>query len=409
MQRMLVLRVCLWWLPFALMGCVDPWVTALPTPAAIHTSAPNLSTDYAGRAVLSWQRKAQETTVLEYAVLTEGVWSKPTEVARGTNWFVNWADIPAVQPINDKFWVAHYLQKTPGGKYAYDVQLRLSTDGGRTWRDAGRPHTDDTLSEHGFVSMFPDGDRLGLVWLDGRESKPPQDSSAHHSSHGAMTLRSAHLDSQGRLHNEQLVDARVCDCCPTAASWTASGPLVVYRDRSAGEIRDIASSRLQPQGWTEPQPVSVDGWHTAGCPVNGPALAVQQKDVAVLWYSGAERPSKVFLARSADGGATYGRKLKVNKQEPLGRVTMVMHPDRSLVLLWLQEDAPEQAWLVARYVSADNELGEIKKIVRVSPERFSGFPKLINADSKTVLAWTHVASEGLQVRTLIIDEKALKQ
>lgn len=409
MQRMLVLRAWLCWLPFALMGCEDPWVTPLPTPAAIHTSAPNLSTDDAGHVVLSWQRKEQETTVLEYAVLTEGGWSKPVEVARGKNWFVNWADIPAVQPVNDKFWAAHYLQKTLGGKYAYAVQLRLSTDGGKTWSDAGSPHTDNTLSEHGFVSMFPDGDHLGLVWLDGRETKPPQDSSAHHSSHGAMTLRSAHLDSEGRLLNEHLVDARVCDCCQTAASRTTSGPLVVYRDRSAEEIRDIASSRLQPQGWTEPQPVSVDGWHTAGCPVNGPALAVQQNDVAVLWYSGAERPPQVFLARSVDGGATYGRKLKVNTQEPLGRVTMVMYPDRSLVLLWLQEDAPGQAWLVARHVSADNELGAIKRIVKVSPERLSGFPKLINADAKTVLAWTHVANEGLQVRTLIVDEKALKQ
>ena len=87
-------------------------------------------------------------------MFVEGTWSEPVEVARGEDWFVNWADIPAVQPVTESFWAAHYLERTPGGKYAYDVRMRLSDDGGKNWRDAGSPHQDGTFTEHGFVSSM---------------------------------------------------------------------------------------------------------------------------------------------------------------------------------------------------------------------------------------------------------------
>ena len=120
-----------------LSGCADDPVTPLASPAGANSSGPNASVTTSGLPVLSWQRKQQDTTILEYSVLTEEGWSKPVEVARGTDWFVNWADIPAVQQVTDAFWAAHYLQRTPGGKYAYDVRLRISNDGGKNWRDAG--------------------------------------------------------------------------------------------------------------------------------------------------------------------------------------------------------------------------------------------------------------------------------
>ena len=116
----------------------------IDSPARADSATPNLTVDHRGRALLSWQRKRQQGTVLEYSVLSAGVWSKPIEVARGEDWFVNWADFPVVQAVNDTFWAAHYLQRTPGGKYAYDIQMRISNDGGRSWYDAGRPHDDGT-------------------------------------------------------------------------------------------------------------------------------------------------------------------------------------------------------------------------------------------------------------------------
>ena len=264
---------------------------------------------------MSWQRKQQDTTILEYSVLTEEGWSKPVEVARGTDWFVNWADIPAVQQVTDAFWAAHYLQRTPGGKYAYDVRLRISNDGGKNWRDAGSPHQDGTFTEHGFVSLYNQDERLGIIWLDGRETSLPDSSEGRHGghgSHGGMTLRAAVMDAQGQYTERQQVDALVCDCCQTAAVMTLDGPLVIYRDRTETERRDIASSRRLHGDWTVSQPVGVDGWQINGCPVNGPALVARENDVAALWFSGANGQSQIFLSRSTNGGETFDSKLKVN-------------------------------------------------------------------------------------------------
>ena len=95
------------------------------------------------------------------------------------------------------------------------------------------PHTDGINAEHGFVSLLPTPEgKTFAVWLDGRHTKKEEIN--------AMTLRSAEIDKDGKLSNEVELDGRVCDCCQTGATWTKKGPIVVYRDRSEDEIRDIA-------------------------------------------------------------------------------------------------------------------------------------------------------------------------
>ena len=76
----------------------------------------------------------------------------------------------------------------------------------------------------------------------------------------------------GVAENEEELDARVCDCCQTAAVATQRGLLVAYRDRGPDEVRDISVVRFESGRWTEPHPLHSDGWKIAGCPVNGPAM-----------------------------------------------------------------------------------------------------------------------------------------
>lgn len=394
-----------------LSACADDPVTPLASPAGANSSSPNVSVTNGGLPVFSWQRRQQDTTILEYSVLSEEGWSKPVEVARGTDWFVNWADIPAVQQVTDGFWAAHYLQRTPGGKYAYDVRLRISNDGGKSWRDGASPHQDGTLTEHGFVSLYAYDERLGIVWLDGRETQAPEGSGAHHGSHsghGGMTLRAAVMDAQGQFTDRQQIDALVCDCCQTAAVMTLDGPLVIYRDRTQTEQRDIASSRWLGGDWTLPQPVGVDGWQINGCPVNGPVLVARENDVAALWFSGANGQSQIFLSRSTNGGETFESKLKVNNERALGRVTALMYPDRSLLLAWMRENANGSAHIVGRFVNSNNELGKIVELVEVSPKRASGFPKLLRSSFGPILAWTDQSGVAPKIRTLIVNDSALR-
>ena len=55
-----------------------------------------------------------------------------------------------------------------------------------------------------------------------------------------MTIRTATLDMNGNLTREAELDSRVYDRCQTGGAITASGPIIVYRDRTEEEMRDMS-------------------------------------------------------------------------------------------------------------------------------------------------------------------------
>ncbi len=210
-------------------------VREVAPPAGEGSGQSFLSVGRGGRVYLSWiDRLAEKRVALRFAVREGAGWSAPQTVAEGENWFVNWADFPSVVGLADGSLAAHWLVRNGPGTYAFDVRLARSFDGGRTWGEAVTPHRDGTQTEHGFVSMFAAaGEKLGAVWLDGREMKPAGSAGGH--AHGEMTLRHATLARDGGLADEEVLDARVCECCQTSAALTSEGVVVVYRDRLEGE------------------------------------------------------------------------------------------------------------------------------------------------------------------------------
>src|SRR5262249_15132762 len=157
---------------------------------------------------------------------------------------------------------------------AYDIKMTWSKDNGATWSAPASPHHDGTTTQHGFATLFPmRGGGLGAVWLDGRATADPENDN--------MSVRFAAFDAGRRQLADTLVDERACECCPTSVAVTDEGPVAVYRDRSAAEIRDIAASRLVNGAWTPPAIVHADDWHIEACPVNGPAASADGRTVAV--------------------------------------------------------------------------------------------------------------------------------
>ena len=113
---------------------------------------------------------------------------------------------------------------------------------------------------------------MDLVWLDGRAfaGAPPAMETA---------LYSRAIGAEGPIGPEVAVDVRVCDCCQTDVATTEDGPVLVYRDRSPEEIRDIRVARLEDGRWTPGPLVHEDGWETGACPINGPAVAAREPDL----------------------------------------------------------------------------------------------------------------------------------
>jgi len=353
---------------------------------------PNLYATPDGRVVMSWfERLPEEEWALKVAERANGVWSAAATVVERREFFVNWADFPAVSETSDGVWVVHWLEKVSAETFAYHVVASRSEDKGQTWSEPITVHEDRSPTEHGFVShaSLPDGE-VQLIWLDGQHTSGV----AHE---GAMSLRSATLGADGAMHSEQLVDERICDCCQTAMIRLEDGTLVTaYRDRSEEEIRDIAVRRFAEGEWSEPVHVGDDNWHITACPVNGPSLSSNGGTVAIIWFSAPEGDSRVRVAFSEDGGAAFGEPVRIDGGTPLGRVDGEFLSDGSFLAVWL-EVAGEDAEIRARQVYPSGEMGDFWTVAATSRVRPSGFPRVVALPGELLFAWT-VAGDGGGVR-----------
>lgn len=354
----------------------------LDPPAAPGALAPEVTTD--GETVrLSWLEPVDGGNRLRTAMLEPGAtaWSPAHTVIETPDAFANWADRPAVVRGGDGTEVAHWLGKLGDDTYAYGVHLLARK--GSEWVEQGLLHDDESPAEHGFVSWLPTDDGLRAFWLDGRATVGE--------SPGPMQLRTTMVVA-GRPGPSTLLDERVCDCCVLDSALTPSGAVVVYRNRDEGEIRDISVVRQQGAGWSEPALLAVDGWVIPGCPVNGPAIAVDDNHLAVVWFTAANDRAAVRLAFSRDDGATWTAPIDVDLDHPLGRLDLVL-ADGDAYVGWLDAADDTAVYRVQRF-SPDGASGPVRDLVTTTPSRRSGVPRLVRRQDDLMLVWVEDSEES---------------
>jgi hypothetical protein len=379
----------------------SPAIDPLASPAGSNSAQPQLSSSDRG-LILSWIEKDGATASLRFAERTPSGWSAPRTVASGTDWFVNWADVPSVIRLGNGAIVGHWLQKSGSDTYAYDVRLAYSQDDGKTWSRSFTPHSDGTKTEHGFASLFQmPGAGLGLVWLDGRAMKAGSGHAGHGAASGSMSLRFASFDGRWQRTSEGAVDLRVCECCPTSAAVTSEGPIAAFRGRTTDETRDIHVSRLDKGKWTEPKPVHRDGWKINACPVNGPMLSARGRDVAVAWFTTQEDQGRAFAAFSQDAGRTFAAPIRLDDGGTLGRVDVELLPDGSAVASWI-ELTGQRAQFRVRRVNRSGALSPATTVSNLAGGRASGYPRMASNGDDLVFAWTETAEGGTRVRTAVM-------
>lgn len=345
---------------------------------------------------LSWIEQKKDSSFLKFSTLTNQKWSPPKVIAAGTNWFVNWADYPTISADGSGNVVAHYLPKSGEGTYAYDVQLVHSSDNGSSWRAPYILHDDGKQAEHGFVTILPYNNNFFVTWLDGRNTEMSDHGSDEHmSSGGAMTLRAAIIDTEGNKLNEWELDDRVCDCCQTTAAITDDGPVVIYRDRSDKEVRDISIVRLMDSTWTQPQPIYNDNWKIAGCPVNGPRADAIGNTMAVAWFSAPEGNAQVKVIFSEDGGASFKEPIRINSAKTAGRVDVVMLDEETAVVSFM-----EGAYIQAVKVHIDGTKEQPVLVSTSSEARASGFPQMTKSGNRLIFAWTDNKEKTIKTAVL---------
>jgi len=378
-------------------------VRAVAFPGAPGSAQPRLTADVDGTPVLSWLEPAGDGVALRYARFESQDFAAPREVTRGEDLFVNWADLPSVQPITADVWTAHWLRLKPDSPGAYHVATAVSADGGRTFRAPVQLNDDDADAEHGFVQLFAWDGGFGAFWLDGRQlaewSFDKPDALL------GTSLRVARLDYSGAVVAREIVDELVCDCCQPDMVMLPSGPVVAYRDRTPEEIRDIVVRRHAGGAWQEPVGVGDDQWRIEGCPVNGPQIAAAGERVAVAWFTAPEGRPRVRFATSNDGAQTFGPAVDIDAAGSFGQVGLVQDEDGTAIVTWWRAAAGGGLELALRTVGADAALGKVLVLAHSREAQPVDVPQVIAAGTGLLVAWTGLDDPGA-VHTLFIDDRA---
>lgn len=367
-------------------------VVEIAAPAAPNAAQPFVSPSKDG-VLLSWLEPVgkSDRVALRFARYRGGKWSPPRTIVERNDLFVNWADFPSIVEDANGVLFAHWLQKSGGTTYAYDVRIATSRDGGKTWSTPFLLNRDGKQNEHGFVTLAPLANGgVAATWLDGRNMQEGKEE-------GDMTLRSATVAPNGVIGADVQLDTRTCECCTTGMAMTPSGPVIAYRDRSPDEVRDIAIVRAARTGWTKPQIIRKDGWKVAGCPVNGPQVSASGRNVAVGWFTAANDQQQVYVAFSRDAGATFGTAIRIDDGKPIGRVDVAMLDADRAFATWIEQTAGGaeiRGRVVSRKLSRDSAI----KLADSSAARAAGFPRITLLGRDVIVAWTDQTATQKRIR-----------
>jgi len=386
----------------AVPDVLDWQVSEISSPAGPESGEPFLSAT-SDRLLMSWLEATDGGHELRFSELGTDGFGEIRTIVQGDRFFVNWADFPSLTVTEDGQLWAHWLQRGPGGGYDYGVRVARSDDGGVSWSEPWSPHDDTSATEHGFVSTVAmESGGVGFVWLDGRAYAEGADGSP---ATQEMSLRFRQMSAAGVPGQEMVIDARVCDCCQTDAAVSGSTPVVVYRDRTPEEIRDIYITRLVDGAWTPGVPVHDDGWEIGGCPVNGPAVVAEGDAVTVAWFTAVGDVPRVKLAHSTDGGVTFGAPIQIDDGDPGGRVDLLAGADGSVIVSWLERTGGDGAEVRVRQVGPDGTTSSSLAVAGSTEGRGSGFARLAWApDGRLLVAWTDAEGERVRVAALGLGE-----
>ena len=182
---------------------------------------------------------------------------------------------------------------------------------------------------------------------------------------------------------------------------------MIYRNRTAEEIRDIYISRFDEGEWTQGQAIAEDLWEIEGCPVNGAAIAAKGESLVIAWFTLAGGVSKVRFIQSLDAGQSFSTPVDIDTESPIGRVDVDFLADDSAAISWVRRSNTGVGEIVVSRVTPEGIQKNLLVIAPISTSRPSGFPQMVHTNDSLVFAWTDITDGISTVKTARLETTEL--
>ncbi|MCQ8116024.1 sialidase family protein [Methylomonas rosea] len=371
----------------------------LQVPAIGVSQQHHLAQTAAGELILSWVETDGGSSTAKFAVLEKQGWSMPLTVAKVEG---KLADPPVIIGLSDGSLAAAWMPyvKDSPDRYAADIYLARSIDGGLSWSTPLKPYGDDARIYDAQMSLaaLPDA-RLALVWTDMRNAS--HDPAADKRTNRYQLMASV-IDKNWRAGPELVLDDDVCSCCRSYTDAQGEQLVTVYRDHAAGEIRDISAVRWQAGGNPQITNVHADGWVIGGCPSNGPSIDLTSTAGVAAWFTAADGKGRVKVAFSDDKGAQFNQPIELDA-DASGYANALLLDDGSALVSWRGRNGPEDELRVTK-VTTDGRVSRETTVYRGSfPKWPSKYPAMARVGKQAFVAWTDPTQKKVRLVSLTID------
>jgi hypothetical protein len=287
------------------------------------------------------------------------------------------------------------------------VRLARSRDGGRTFAAPATLQPAGAAGDRGWQALAVDMDGAAhAIWLDHREMAAAE-GAQHKGEHDgvAMAQKSA-LYYRGQGPERELFKG-VCYCCKTAVAVGPKGEIAAaWRHVFAGNFRDMAFtiSRDGGRSFSPLVRVSEDGWSIAGCPDDGPSIAIDSSSMVHLaWPTVLNGNEGAILYATSRDGKSFSRPVRVptlGAPKPSHPFIVIDKRGRAVVAWDELRNGLRTAALRRSIVPQSATFGEAELLDDQEP---ATYPVAAVTSNGIVVAWTSGAPQSSRIKVRVIE------